>query len=61
MDWKLLQLLTLYGQSKLANESSKTAHLEQLIKDRLTEKGIAYGDEARHDEFVKLMELFKEY
>lgn len=59
MDWKLLELLKLYGQAKLTND--KTAHFEHLIKDRLTEKGIAYGDEARHDEFAKLMELFKEY
>lgn len=60
MDWKLLELLRLYGQAEFNSSLNKT-QLEDLIKDRLCEKGVAYGEENLDDELKKLLEIFKEW
>jgi hypothetical protein len=60
MDYKLLELLRLYGQAEF-NSSLNKVQLEDLIKDRLSEKGVAYGEEQLADELKKLLEIFKEW
>jgi hypothetical protein len=60
MDYKLLELLRLYGQADFHPSLSKQ-HVANLIKDRLREKGVAYGEEELNDEFVKLLNIFREY
>lgn len=60
MDWKLLELFRLFGQADF-NPSLSRAHVGNLIKDRLREKGIAYDDESLDDEFIKLRNIFREF
>jgi hypothetical protein len=60
MDWKLLELLKLYGNADFIPSLNKT-HVEGLIKDRLREKGVAYDEESLNDEFSKLLHIFREY